>query len=321
METHAFQDFDAFADSVRGVDSTMTLQNRTRNSWVINHASLPGIHVQLGRMGSGNIVEGQSSSAGYVLYLPLNYSSAYLLNGTVMTEDSFMVLEPGCEFDLASKAAHDWCSIFVPTHKLVPGDDVAEPSSRSEKMIARVTHLDHQIANQFRALVKQIMTTDANCPKFESAPAATSAAADLLKVASMVIGKPQGHEPAREGRPRIQREEIIRSSREMLEQRHGETVLVGDLAAAADVSERTLRRAFQEYFGVGPVRYLQLRQLQQVHRALRATDAEEASVTDVLLRHGVWEFGHFAARYRRLFGERPSETLRTRKAAAIFTGA
>jgi hypothetical protein len=35
MQTHAFNDFDAFADSVRDVDSTMTLQNSTRLSWVV----------------------------------------------------------------------------------------------------------------------------------------------------------------------------------------------------------------------------------------------------------------------------------------------
>jgi AraC family transcriptional regulator, ethanolamine operon transcriptional activator len=29
----------------------------------------------------------------------------------------------------------------------------------------------------------------------------------------------------------------------------------------------------------------------------------------VLTRHGIWEFGRFAARYRRQFGELPSTTL------------
>ena len=79
---------------------------------------------------------------------------------------------------------------------------------------------------------------------------------------------------------------------------------------AAGVSERTLRTAFHEYFGVGPVRYLQLRQLRQVHSALRAADPEAASVGDLLVQHGEWEFSRFARRYRRLFGELPSQTLR-----------
>ena len=35
-----------------------------------------------------------------------------------------------------------------------------------------------------------------------------------------------------------------------------------------------------------------------------------ATVTDVLSRSGIWDFGRFAARYRRQFGESPSETVR-----------
>lgn len=37
-----------------------------------------------------------------------------------------------------------------------------------------------------------------------------------------------------------------------------------------------------------------------------------STVADVLLQHGEWQFGRFAARYRRLFGELPSETLQAR---------
>ena len=83
-----------------------------------------------------------------------------------------------------------------------------------------------------------------------------------------------------------------------------------ELAAAAQVSERTLRLAFQERYGVGPIRYLRLRNLHRIHRALKATDSEEATVAEILLQHGEWEFGRVAGRCRGLFGELPSETLR-----------
>jgi len=33
-------------------------------------------------------------------------------------------------------------------------------------------------------------------------------------------------------------------------------------------------------------------------------------VTEILAGMGIWEFGRFAGRYRRHFGELPSETLR-----------
>jgi len=100
---------------------------------------------------------------------------------------------------------------------------------------------------------------------------------------------------------------------EFLEQRAGNSILVKDLATAANVSERTLRAAFNEYFGIGPIRYLLLWRLHQIHRALREADPDGTTVARLLAEHGVWEFGRFATRYRRLFGELPSKTLRSKK--------
>jgi AraC family ethanolamine operon transcriptional activator len=170
-----------------------------------------------------------------------------------------------------------------------------------------------QGANQFRALVDQIMTAAANCSQFESTPAATSAGTLLLNATSLIAGECQASEPNQKGRPRLPRQKIIRRCQELLEERDSELVFLGDLAATADVSERTLRKAFQEYYGMGPVRYLQLRQLHRVHHALSTSDPEVESVTGVLVAHGVWEFGRFALQYRVLFSERPSETLRAKR--------
>ena len=98
-----------------------------------------------------------------------------------------------------------------------------------------------------------------------------------------------------------------------------EHVSLIELATAAGVSERTLETVFNEYYGVGPRRYLHLRQLNLIRCALKAADPEKASVTEVLAQYGVWEFGRFASRYRRHYGERPSDTLR-RKGAVIARG-
>jgi AraC family ethanolamine operon transcriptional activator len=131
-----------------------------------------------------------------------------------------------------------------------------------------------------------------------------------VKVVSLVVEQRQADEPKPQGRPKLPRQEIIRRCTELLEERDGEIALVGELAAAAGVSERTLETAFTEYYGVGPVRYLQLRQLHRIRHALRAADPEAVSVTEVIVRYGEWQLGRFASRYRRLFGELPSETLR-----------
>ena len=136
----------------------------------------------------------------------------------------------------------------------------------------------------------------------------------------MIIGLRQTSLLRQEGRPKLSRKKIIDRCQNLLEVRNDQPVLVEELATAASVSERTLRTAFNEYFGVGPVRYLQLRQLHQIYRALQVADPEAVSVSDMFLEYGVWEFGRFASRYRRLFGELPSETLRRKKYSIILRG-
>ncbi|MGO9302290.1 MAG: helix-turn-helix domain-containing protein, partial [Candidatus Korobacteraceae bacterium] len=111
------------------------------------------------------------------------------------------------------------------------------------------------------------------------------------------------------GRHQFPRNQIIRTSMDFVEQCGGEYLSVEQLASAASVSERTLRDAFQQYFGVAPVQYLNRRTLHQVRRALKAADPSVATVTEIATQFGVWQLGRFARDYRVLFGELPSETL------------
>jgi AraC family ethanolamine operon transcriptional activator len=115
------------------------------------------------------------------------------------------------------------------------------------------------------------------------------------------------------GRPRIDRREIVRRAMAAIDS--AATVpTAADLARDVGVTDRTLLRTFQEVFGLPPKRYLLLRELHAVRRGLRDAAASQTTVADVLVRHGIWEFGRFAARYRGHFGELPSETLRRAKA-------
>jgi len=84
---------------------------------------------------------------------------------------------------------------------------------------------------------------------------------------------------------------------------------VRDLCRAAGASERTLRYAFVERYGVPPKAYLKAVRLHGVRRELRSADLHALRVTDTANRWGFWHMGDFAADYRRLFGELPSKTL------------
>ncbi len=80
-----------------------------------------------------------------------------------------------------------------------------------------------------------------------------------------------------------------------------------------DKSTLSFERACGEFLGMGPKRYLWLRRMHLARRALVETDSSEATVAEVALAHGFWELGRFAVRYRDIFGESPSATLREPK--------
>jgi AraC-like DNA-binding protein len=83
-----------------------------------------------------------------------------------------------------------------------------------------------------------------------------------------------------------------------------------EICAGVGVAERTLRAACEEHLGMGPIRYLTLRRMYLVRRALLGADASKTNVTRIVTDHGFWELGRFSVAYRGLFGESPSETLR-----------
>jgi AraC family ethanolamine operon transcriptional activator len=82
------------------------------------------------------------------------------------------------------------------------------------------------------------------------------------------------------------------------------------LCGRTGASERTLRHAFQRRFGVPPVTYLRSLRLNGARRDLWDADPSLETVTRVAQRWNFRNAGDFAAHYARLFGERPSETLR-----------
>jgi AraC family ethanolamine operon transcriptional activator len=301
MKSLQFNEFDAFAETVSDVDAVMTLQNPERRVWKINQTAVEGLHIQLGQVGSGNIVEGQSWSDGTLLYSPLSAGVTYRANGVALGPEDFMVLDPSREFCIATKHAHDWCTVLLPQGD--PSQDFG-----THDIAWRATR---ELAGRFRYTVREILRASANSTCFADSVGAKVAAAELQEVTSAILTKPQPSIAEISGRPRLSRKNVLQVCNELIEVRAGLPIRVADLVAATGVPERTLRQVFQDYFGVGPLRYLKLRQLNQVFAALRTADSKATHVGDILIAYGIWEFGRFSSNYRRLFGETPSQTLRS----------
>lgn len=84
---------------------------------------------------------------------------------------------------------------------------------------------------------------------------------------------------------------------------------IGQLSAIAQVSARTLFRQFKKDRGYSPAEFVRRIRLNRA-RTMLETAGDGTSVTQIALRCGFQNTGHFARDYRLSFGELPSETLR-----------
>ncbi len=90
-----------------------------------------------------------------------------------------------------------------------------------------------------------------------------------------------------------------------------EPIALADLAEVAGVRVETLIRAFKRRRGVTPMSFVRQRRLEEINRLLLGADPQTTRVTEVALRFGFTQLGRFAGTYKALFGETPSETLRS----------
>jgi AraC-like DNA-binding protein len=72
----------------------------------------------------------------------------------------------------------------------------------------------------------------------------------------------------------------------------------------------TLENSFKKITGLTPHTFFLRRRLNRARTALLAADRGMGRVTDIAMELGFNELGRFAVRYRQMFGESPSETLR-----------
>jgi AraC family ethanolamine operon transcriptional activator len=105
------------------------------------------------------------------------------------------------------------------------------------------------------------------------------------------------------------RERLVRRADDYMRSCLGGPLSVLDLCRELAVSERALHYAFQEVRGLSPMAYFQAVRLNAVRQELKAAAAGTATVHEVARRWGFWHTGEFAAAYRQLFGELPSQTL------------
>lgn len=104
---------------------------------------------------------------------------------------------------------------------------------------------------------------------------------------------------------------VVRRAVEYMHAHAGEPITITDVASAVFISTRGLHFAFTRELGESPAQVLRRIRLEGARSDLRAA-GPDATVAKVARAWGFAHHQRFADSYRRAFGERPSETLRSR---------
>ena len=310
MVLKQFNDFLTFFSSIEHLKIDFLLPKVSFYHWEIETYAMRELTFQYGKEGDGSIKNGKLHSDGNLLYIPLN--GAHRANGIPLKNGSIVSFKLGDEFTITAKGSHDWCNLFIPSKSIksyLP--KIVSP----EKLIpSGIVELGPEKALRIKQLLSQIFASVAVSGTTEKDPDLKSKikkeVADLYKnVVDLDSEKPS----VAVGRPVIDRQKIMESIRRKIGNHSLDNIFVEDLIKAAGVSGRTLRKIFMEYFGISPLRYLNLYRMYKAHAVLLNSDATTVSVSDIATRFGFWHFGRFASDYRRLFGERPFDTLTKNK--------
>ena len=308
MPQLTFSSFEAFFDAFRFANMRPLVLGPAGENWLLTTLVLNNLSIQWGQAEAKAVVEGSPRAGGVSIFLPTRAPAAWWWNGNQCDELSLMVDAPGADFCLATAAIpRSWCGLFIPDQLLAGANRDTVGSKRGFFKVSRLR------ITRFRSIIGQLEALVQGAPgALESALGQKASEQKLLREVRNLLAAPDAVElpPVRYVVPRGQ---IIRMAMDFVEQHDRECLSVEQLAAAAGVSERTLRDTFVRYFGVPPVQYLNLRTLHQIRRALQSCDPTATTVTEIATRCGVWQFGRMARDYRILFGELPSETLRRRR--------
>lgn len=248
-------------------------------------------------------------------------------------------LDSGLEFvvqwNRAGRVAFE--SKRTSTH-LAPGVPFVSPNGRSE-MRTRMTDVNLNLIHIKRSLVESVaeelddvhfVTFDVVAPTSARALSSWRKTLDLVASVALDADEPASSLLRREmsrmiaiamltnfpfqSVPRVSMTVGIEPSsmREAYEfVHHNAHLAIGttDVAHATGLSVRALRLALHRYREITPTALIQSIRLELVHTQLQAAEPKTTSVSVVARDWGFIHLGRFAAAYRRLHGESPSQTL------------
>lgn len=227
------------------------------------------------------------------------------------TEDTAGIFMPGRPVQISSEERFSQLSLMIPRDHLqlelqnLLGREPARPLEFGGEIDLRAAG-----AQAMMQSVRMIDEASNHSGGLLTHPLAAQRLEQVL-IHSLLFAQPHNHSAALAEPSRAIGVHPVSQAVELLLSDPSHAWTVSGLAIAVSVSVRGLQDGFRRYLDTTPMTYLRQLRLAKVREELLAAEPGTVSVTDVSARWGFTHLGRFAAAYRALYSERPSNTLRS----------
>jgi AraC-like DNA-binding protein len=301
--TQSFTDVDAYARFVPSTQVRLTITKRGRLEAKATSIALHDLWMQRFSDNLPRIAHAAAKSGRVVISFRTAPGPSLVWGGLEMTPQTILRHNEAFDSYQRSSGCAAWGSVSLPVtaianigHELTaPRDPVSvTPTPTAMLQLQRI----HAAVGQLAVSVPELLTHAGAAKGMEQA---------LLEAMVSCLTTSGSHQASiAQGRHYA----LMRKFHALLEANPEVPIYIPEISAALGVSERTLRSCSQEHLGMGLKRYLMLRRMHFVRRALMEGAPKTTAVTEAAMHYGFWELGRFAVAYKAAFGESPSTTLR-----------
>nr|WP_240324680.1 helix-turn-helix domain-containing protein [Trinickia diaoshuihuensis] len=254
-------------------------------------------------------------SDAYWFGIPVCDAGAGRIDGQPIGEHALALRPGGVEFELLTPAHHEFFGIVVKGDVLRRyASDVEHLGLGQPLSDASVVPIGAARKARLVASLRAILERSARRGTPPSAFLRNQLQSSVLEALFDLCATPSRLECASIQRSTYRRRlALVMDARDYAIAHRDRPIGVPELCEQLHVSRRTLQYCFQDVAGLSPVAYLRALRLNGARRDLADaghTAPHPHTVQDIATAWGFWHFSQFSADYRRLFGVRPSDTLK-----------
>jgi AraC family ethanolamine operon transcriptional activator len=302
VRTHRFENAEEAAAAVPGAQVRYMPLGRPIAPWHMVEVRLGQSRLLCGRMGADTSIFGTLDPNLLYFLMPLS-GSGWKTYGNEIGDRSLVVLAETTDYAVWLGHSMHSMSLQVPVERFARAYSTfaggALPSWRSMRMFT----LDVSAAKRIRDAIAATLRMTQQRPQALDETRVGEMLEDLIleRLLQAVCTTSSTERPGYRA--------LTSRCNDYLAAHADRCVTLSELRGMLEVGDRSLRRFFMSAYGASPARFLRMQRLHGANRALGGA-SPAGTITDTAMSFGFFDLGRFAGDYRRLFGERPSETLR-----------